>query len=70
MALSPPPFLRIKRVKSQRTFARARNASDDDEFLLGQHKVNVFQVVLPCAPNDDEPLGAHRFYHRDDNFGS
>jgi len=64
MALSPPPFLRVKRVKRQRTFARTRNARDDDEFLLGQHKVNVFEVVLTGTTNDDVSVTAHRQYHR------
>jgi hypothetical protein len=67
--ISALPFS-VKGVKSQRTFARPRNARDDDEFLLRQHQVNVLQVVLPRTPNDDKPFSAHGLYHRDDNFGS
>jgi hypothetical protein len=61
--ISALPFS-VKRVKSQRTFARPRNARDDDEFLLGQHKVNVFEVVLTGTANDDVSVTTHRQYHR------
>ena len=49
---SPP--LSVKRVERQRGLPRARNASNDDEFIPGDIDIDIFEIVLARAADADE----------------
>jgi hypothetical protein len=51
-----PLAFRVQRVEGQRRLAGTRQAGDDDERVARQHHVDVFQVVLARALDDDRPL--------------
>jgi hypothetical protein len=40
-------------VEGEKTFARPGEAGHDDEFVTGQREINVFQIVLVRAFNDE-----------------
>ena len=44
-------------VEPEGGFARAGQAGQDDELVLGDRQGDVFQVVQPCAANSD--LSSH-----------
>ncbi len=46
-------------VEGQGGFAAAADAGEDDELVAGNGDVDVFEVVLLCAANDDA-VGFHR----------
>src|SRR6185369_13800581 len=46
------PF-RINRVEHERGLARARHAGDDDQLVRRQLEIEVLEIVLACAADDD-----------------
>jgi hypothetical protein len=39
-------------VVSHGAFARSRNTGEDNQFVFGEHQINVFEVVLSGSSND------------------
>ncbi len=52
----------VNGVKGQARLARARDAGDDHQLVAGDFHVNVFQVVFPCATDNDFVLW-HKLIH-------
>ncbi len=52
--------LRVDRVEGQRRLTGPRQAGDDDERVARQLDRHVFEVVLPCAGDDDASRGRHK----------
>ncbi len=50
--VAPLPF-GVKRVESQGAFPRTADAGENDELIAGQIEVDVAEIVLACAANDD-----------------
>ncbi len=53
--ISPLPF-RVDRVEGQRGFARAADAGNDGQRVVGDLEVDVLEVVDPNSPNNDALL--------------
>ena len=48
-----PLALGVERVEGQRALARAADAGEDDQLVAGQVEVDVAEVVLAGAADDD-----------------
>src|SRR5204862_230986 len=48
----------VDRVERQRRFSRAREPRDDDELVARDLEVDVLEVMLAGAP-DDDPIARH-----------
>jgi hypothetical protein len=50
--------LRINRIKSEATFARAAPSAKDDKFMPGKGKRDIFEVIL-AGTDDPNRVGKH-----------